>query len=116
MQPLILLVDDNDEILDFLSDLLSFKYSTLKAVNGTDALTLLENEAVQLVISDVMMPEMDGFALCRHIKSRFETCHVPVILLTAKNTIQSKVEGLETGAILKSRFRKSTCWRRLRTY
>lgn len=98
MQPQILLVDDNQEILDFLSDLLSTKYSTLKAVNGANALALLENEAVQLVISDVMMPEMDGFALCRHIKSHFETCHVPVILLTAKNTIQSKVEGLETGA------------------
>ncbi len=98
MLPLILLIDDNEEILDFLSGLLSEKYSTLKSMNGADAIKILENEAVQLIISDVMMPEMDGFELCRHIKSHFETCHIPVILLTAKNTMQSKVEGLETGA------------------
>lgn len=98
MLPMILLVDDNEEILEFLERILSSKYTILKALDGKEAITILEKEAVQLVISDVMMPEMDGFELCKIIKSNFEYSHIPVILLTAKNTIQSKVEGLELGA------------------
>jgi len=98
MLPLILLVDDNEEILDFLERVLSSKYSILKAEDGSEAIKLLETEAVQLVISDVMMPVMDGFELCKIIKSNFEYSHIPVILLTAKNNIQSKIEGLELGA------------------
>ena len=98
MLPLILLVDDDEEILDFLERILSIKYSVLKAPGGAEALNILASEAVQLVISDVMMPEMDGFELCKRIKSDVEHSHIPVILLTAKNTIQSKIEGLEIGA------------------
>jgi two-component system cell cycle response regulator len=98
MLPLILIVDDNEEILEFLERILNNKYTILKAEDGKQALKILETEAVQLVISDVMMPEMDGFELCKNIKSHFEHSHIPVILLTAKNTIQSKIEGLELGA------------------
>jgi two-component system cell cycle response regulator len=98
MLPLILLVDDEDEILEFLERMLKTKYTILKAENGKEALDILAKEAVQLVVSDVMMPEMDGFELCKMIKSNFEYSHIPIILLTAKNTIQSKVEGLELGA------------------
>lgn len=98
MLPLILLVDDEEEILDFLERILHDKYSILKTENGKDALEILNNEAVQLIICDIMMPEMDGFELCKIIKSNFDYSHIPVILLTAKNTIQSKVEGLELGA------------------
>jgi two-component system, cell cycle response regulator len=98
MLPLVLLVDDEDEILEFLERILETKYAILKASDGEKALPVLGSEAVQLVISDVMMPVMDGFELCRIIKSNFEYSHIPVILLTAKNTIQSKVEGLELGA------------------
>jgi len=98
MLPLILLVDDNEEILDFLERVLSSKYSILTAEDGLEAIRLLETEAVQLIISDVMMPVMDGFELCKIIKSNFEYSHIPVILLTAKNSIQSKIEGLELGA------------------
>jgi len=98
MLPIILLVDDEEEILEFLERILRNKYSILKAENGKEALNILTVEPVQLIISDVMMPEMDGFELCRMIKSNFEFSHIPVILLTAKNTIQSKVEGLELGA------------------
>lgn len=98
MQPVILLVDDEEEILDFLERTLCSKYSILRADSGKSALKILEAEAVQLVVSDVMMDEMDGFELCRQIKSNFEHSHIPVILLTAKNTIQSKIEGLELGA------------------
>ncbi|WP_301921641.1 response regulator [Ferruginibacter sp.] len=97
MLPLILIVDDNEEILEFLERILNNKYTILKAEDGKQALKILETEAVQLVISDVMMPEMDGFELCKNIKSHFEHSHIPVILLTAKNTIQSKIEGLELG-------------------
>ncbi|MET0466693.1 MAG: response regulator [Chitinophagaceae bacterium] len=98
MKPVILLVDDNAEILDFLSEDLSEKYSVLKALNGKEALELLLQEQVHLLISDIMMPVMDGYQLCRNVKSNFEYSHIPVILLTAKNTLQSKIEGLELGA------------------
>lgn len=98
MLPLILIVDDEEDILHFLERILKTKYDILKAENGMDALQLLQSEAVQLIISDVMMPQMDGFELCKTIKSNFEYSHIPVILLTAKNTIQSKVQGLELGA------------------
>ena len=98
MLPLILLVDDDEEILDFLERILSVKYTILKAPGAAEAVQVLATEAVQLVISDVMMPEIDGFELCKRIKSDVEHSHIPVILLTAKNTIQSKIEGLEIGA------------------
>ncbi|MEO5681637.1 MAG: response regulator [Chitinophagaceae bacterium] len=98
MLPLILLVDDEEEIVDFLERILNSRYTICKATNAQDALQLLAKEAVQLVVSDVMMPDVDGFELCRQIKSNFEYSHIPVILLTARNTIQAKVEGLEIGA------------------
>ncbi len=98
MNPLILLVDDNEEILEFLERMLKNKYEILKAENGNDALQILDKEAVQLIISDVMMPVMDGFEFCKTIKSSLEYSHIPIILLTAKNGIQSKIEGLELGA------------------
>lgn len=98
MKPLLLLADDNEEILEFLENELNEKYTIIKALNGREALDLLREHAVQLVISDVMMPVMDGFELCRTIKTDFEHSHIPVILLTAKNTLQSKIEGLELGA------------------
>lgn len=98
MLPAVLLVDDEEEIVDFLERILRSRYTVYKAGSGQDALAILKTEAVQLVVSDVMMPVMDGFELCRAIKTNFEFAHIPVILLTAKNTIQSKVEGLELGA------------------
>lgn len=98
MKPLLLLVDDNEEILEFLEHELNERYTITKAFNGREALEILKENAVQLVISDVMMPVMDGFELCRIIKTNFDYSHIPVILLTAKNTLQSKIEGLELGA------------------
>lgn len=94
----ILLVDDEEEILELLERIFRAKYTLYKAENGRQALNLLHSETIHLVISDVMMPEMNGFELCKKIKSSFELSHIPVILLTAKNTIQAKVEGLELGA------------------
>lgn len=98
MEPLILLVDDEEDILDFLERILKNKYRIARAENGKEALTVLGREAVQLIISYVMMPGMDGFEFCRIIKSTVEYSHIPVILLTAKNSIQAKVQGLELGA------------------
>lgn len=97
-KPVILLVDDNEEILDFISDDLEEKYTVIKAFDGKEALDILLQESVQLVVSDIMMPVMDGYELCSIMKSNFEYSHVPIILLTAKNTLQSKIEGLELGA------------------
>lgn len=98
MKPAVLIVEDNEEMLDFIADDLAERYQVFKAGNGEEALKTLKQEAIQLVISDVMMPVMDGFELCRIIKTNFEFSHIPVILLTAKNTLQSKIEGLELGA------------------
>jgi DNA-binding response OmpR family regulator len=98
MKPILLLVDDNEEILDFLEEELAEKYTLLKAANGQVALEQLKHEAVHLIVCDVMMPELDGFELCRIVKADVESSHIPIILLTAKNTLQSKIEGLELGA------------------
>lgn len=98
MKPTVLIVDDNEEIIEFISDDLGEIYTVLKACNGKEALDILAREAVQLVVSDVMMPVIDGFELCKEIKSNFNYSHIPIILLTAKNTLQSKIQGLELGA------------------
>jgi DNA-binding response OmpR family regulator len=98
MRPSVLLVDDNEEILEFLEEELSEKYLLYKALNGKEALGLVKQEMIHLIICDIMMPEVNGFELCRIIKSDVEFSHIPIILLTAKNTLQSKIEGLELGA------------------
>ncbi|MEO6549242.1 MAG: response regulator [Ferruginibacter sp.] len=98
MKPVLLVIDDNEEILEFIEDELNEKYGVIKALNGEEALSILRQEVIHLVISDIMMPVMDGFELCKIIKTNFEYSHIPVILLTAKNTLQSKIEGLELGA------------------
>jgi two-component system, cell cycle response regulator len=98
MLPTILIVDDNEDILEFLGKILNIKYTIVKAKNGNEALIILNKQAVQLIVSDIMMPIMDGFELCKVIKTNFEYSHIPLILLTAKNDIQNKIEGLELGA------------------
>ncbi len=98
MQPLILVVDDEEMILSVLEVTLGNRYSILKAQSAKEALTLLEQHVVHLVICDVMMPVMDGFAFCREIKSNPDYALIPVILLTARNTMEAKVTGLELGA------------------
>lgn len=97
-KPSILLVDDNKDILEYLMKELSANFECITASNGEEALNSLNESAVQLVVSDVMMPIMDGFELCRAIKTDLATSHIPVVLLTAKNSAQSKIEGLEIGA------------------
>lgn len=94
----ILLVDDEEDMLIFLERLLSSSYQITKAAEVQRALEVLGQESVHLIISDVMMPGMDGFEFCQTIKSNLEYSHIPFILLTAKDTLQAKIEGLEIGA------------------
>ena len=97
-QSTILLVDDNYDFLKFLSESLSKQYHILKASNGKQALSILKKEDADLIISDVMMPEMDGLELCSNIKKDIRYSHIPIILLTAKASEEHQLEGLETGA------------------
>lgn len=94
----ILIVDDNVDFLDFLSSSLATSYKTLKAHHGKEALQILQEESIDIVISDVMMPEMNGLELCKAIKNNIQTSHIPVILLTARAADEFQVEGLSTGA------------------
>ena len=92
------IVEDDDEIADYLTAEFSNEYGVQRFSNGKDALPAIIQEIPDIVLSDVMMPEMDGNTLCSRIKSNVNTNHIPVILLTAKNREEDKLEGLETGA------------------
>ncbi|HWV65989.1 response regulator transcription factor [Chitinophaga sp.] len=94
----ILIIDDNEDILEFLSVVLRDSYQLHLALNGEIAQNILDKEIIHLIISDIMMPGIDGFELCRLIKSNVEYCHIPIILLTSKNTYKAHIEGLEVGA------------------
>lgn len=96
--PIILVAEDNDELADFISNEMASIYRVLKTKNGLEALQCIREHEVQLVISDVMMPLKNGIELCRQIKDDNKTNHIPVILLTAKNALNAKIEGLESGA------------------
>ena len=97
-QTTIVVVEDDDEIRNYLEKELSSDYDVKTATNGREALSVIYHCKPNLIISDVMMPEMDGNALCAQIKANSATSHIPVILLTAKNREEDKLEGLETGA------------------
>ncbi len=97
-KPMILVVEDNKEILSFIQKELWPNYQTRFALNGQHALEVMEKENVQLVISDIMMPIMDGIELCKKIKTDIQYSHIPIILLTAKKSLHAMIEGLEVGA------------------
>jgi len=94
----ILIIDDNEDILEFLSEVLGDTYKLYLAANGEIAQDILDTEIIDLIVSDIMMPGIDGFELCRLIKSNVEYCHIPVILLTSRNTHKAHIESLEVGA------------------
>lgn len=96
--PLLLVVDDNEDFRIFMRYSLELQYRVKLAVNGKEAWEMMQEELPDLVISDVMMPQMDGNELCRLIKQDKRTAHIPVILLTARQNTESKLEGLQTGA------------------
>lgn len=94
----LLIVDDNPDFRFYLRDALQAKFQVVEASDGEEALHLVQDKHPSLVVSDVMMPKMDGYALCKAIKTRTELSHIPVILLTAKSSQQDKLEGLNHGA------------------
>lgn len=94
----ILFVEDNDELRHFLSYMLSTHYKVTCAESAEKALDILKEHSFDLIISDIMMPGMNGDALCKYLKTHIETSHIPVILLTAKADKNSIVNGLDTGA------------------
>ena len=94
----ILLVDDNVEFLDFLEESLSGHYRVFRAADGDQALELLQKEPIDLVVSDVMMPNKDGLELCRDIRKDPRTARIPILLLTAKSADEFQLEGLRVGA------------------
>lgn len=94
----ILLVEDNDELLKATGEGLRKWFFVMKAHDGIEALDVLRHHEVDVIVSDVMMPRMDGNELCKRLKSDINYSHLPVILLTAKTTVEAKLEGMQSGA------------------
>lgn len=94
----LLLVEDNDSIRGLLSEQLSRYFFIEEAANGKEALEKLSSHYYDIVVTDIMMPEMDGFELCQTIKAEPAFSHIPVVIITAKNDLESKIKGLQYGA------------------
>lgn len=121
-QATLLVVEDNQDLRLFLADSLKKHYHVFAAVDGLHALSILKKESIDMVITDVMMPNMDGLELCRTIKNDIKISHIPVIMLSAKDDIEHITAGLTEGAddyiakpfnldILKLRINKILNWR-----
>ncbi|MEO0573654.1 MAG: tetratricopeptide repeat protein, partial [Bacteroidota bacterium] len=96
--PQILLVEDNEDMRHFIKSQLVNNYRIIEAKNGEEGLKRALIDAPDLILSDLMMPKMDGIELCKNLKTNFETSHIPIIMLTARAGVENKIEGLETGA------------------
>lgn len=96
--PEILLIEDNDDMRQFIKKQLLNTYRVIEAKNGEQGLKMALAYLPELLITDLMMPKMDGIELCKKLKTNLETSHVPVIMLTARAGVENKIEGLETGA------------------
>ncbi len=94
----VLIVDDNPDLREYIRTTITSVYNTLEAGNGVEALALISKTPPDFIISDIMMPEMDGYELTNALKSTTETAHIPLLLLTAKATKRDTVEGLQQGA------------------
>ncbi|MBQ8127674.1 MAG: response regulator [Prevotella sp.] len=94
----ILIVEDNEEVLAMVAEGLQKHYNVVRAKNGVQGLNKAHKEHVDLIVTDVMMPEMDGLEMTRRLKEGIETSHIPVIMLTAKQTLAGRLEGLRAGA------------------
>lgn len=97
-KPVILLVEDSDELRNFLKDNLQQQYAIAEAANGQEALNYLQDSFPDLIISDVMMPVMDGIELCRAVKDNIETSHLPFLILTSRDSLDAQLEGVGSGA------------------
>jgi signal transduction histidine kinase/ligand-binding sensor domain-containing protein/DNA-binding response OmpR family regulator len=96
--PQVLLVEDNEELRKFIRESLQPEYNITETANGADGLVMAKEEFPDLIISDVVMPEMNGIEFCKSIKEDIETSHIPFIMLTAKDALESEIEGVESGA------------------
>jgi DNA-binding response OmpR family regulator/signal transduction histidine kinase/ligand-binding sensor domain-containing protein len=96
--PLLLVAEDNDEMRSYISGEFKTQYRIIAVTDGNAAHEKAINEIPNVIISDIMMPGMDGIELCRRLKTDERTCHIPIILLTARNTLENTLEGLENGA------------------
>ncbi|MDL2291579.1 response regulator, partial [Bacteroides sp. OttesenSCG-928-F21] len=94
----ILVLEDNEELLQLMLQLLGREYNVLTAENGREGVVIIENEDIDLIVSDVMMPEMDGIEFCNYVKGKLEFSHIPLILLTAKNKEEDRAKAYESGA------------------
>ncbi len=97
-QPKLLIVEDNNEVRAYIKSIFLGKFVVLEAEHGKEGLSIATDEIPDLIISDIMMPVMDGIVMTKQLKSNIKTSHIPVILLTARTSLIFKVEGLETGA------------------
>lgn len=115
-KPVLLIVEDNHDIVNYLSRLLRDEYTLEKAYDGLEGLEKATSIIPDLIISDLMMPKLDGLKLCEKLKSNEKTSHIPIIILTAKSTFDHKIEGLSTGAdaYLTKPFRKEELFIRLK--
>lgn len=94
----ILIIEDNEELREFIKNCLESQYQIFEASDGSNGWEIAITEVPDLIVTDVMMPEMDGNTLCRNLKQDERTSHVPVIMLTARTTVEQQLEGLEYGA------------------
>ncbi|HOG19847.1 MAG TPA: response regulator [Salinivirgaceae bacterium] len=97
-KPLILIVEDEPEVMNVIVDVIKDDYRIITAQNGREALEMIHRWLPELIVSDVMMPEMDGIELCKAIRQDFDISHLPIILLTARTEIEDRISGLEAGA------------------
>jgi DNA-binding response OmpR family regulator len=96
--PSLLIVEDNEELRKMLAEHFSLRYEVFEAEDGGKGYDSALNHLPDIIISDVMMPVKDGFELCRSLKENIRTSHIPVVLLTAKSSVESQIEGTEAGA------------------
>lgn len=96
--PTILIVEDDEEIRALIRNLLAASYKILEATDGQEGMTMAIESQPNLIISDIMMPNLSGLEMCKILKRNIKTSHIPVVLLTARANPESKIEGLETGA------------------
>ncbi|MDR3265971.1 MAG: response regulator [Tannerella sp.] len=97
-KPYILVIDDNKELLWMIKEMLSGEYAVITASDGEKGLQLLKQSTPDLIITDIMMPNLDGISLTKQLKQNRHTMHIPLVILSAKNTTDEKIEGIESGA------------------
>ncbi len=97
-KPLVMVVEDNPDVRDYIRENLSERYAFFEASNGVEALELVLKKIPDIIVTDVMMPDMDGITLCQKLKSDLKTSHLPIIILSARTSVEYKIEGLKTEA------------------